>query len=1161
MKLTTQVVFHHAILLFLALILSATHSTAQNNPAPTPARITQAVDENNLVALRGNVHPLARAEFDRGPAPSDLALNRMLLVLSRSPEQAGSLQALLDQQQDRSSPQYRRWLTPQQFGQQFGPSDSDIAQITSWLQIHGFHDVHVSNGRVTIEFSGTAAQVQEAFRASIHRYVVNGAEHWANANDPQIPSALAPVVAGVFTLHNFLKAPQSQAAPQAFPARVTAGKRPQFTGSNGFHALAPADFYTIYNFNAFQAAPPFGSSASVAIVARTNINVGDVENFLQYTLNGGAVPQVLVNGADPGDLGGGEEVEAVLDASWVAAASPFASITLVVSQSTATTDGVDLSENYIIDNNLADVMSESFSGCEASFTSAEATAASNLAQQAAAEGITYVVSSGDSGAEGCDDPNSETLATGPLSVNLLASNPYVLAVGGTIFNEGSIPSNYWSATNNSIPLRSAISYIPENVWNESCKSGQPNCSKPSIWAGGGGASTFFTKPSWQTGVTGIPADNARDLPDVSLTAAGHDPYLICLDGSCVPDANGFITFYGVSGTSASTQAFAGIMANVAFKAGVRLGQPNYVLYRLANAENLSQCNASNTTTLPASTCVFNDVTVGNNAVPGESNYGTPSAKYQSGVGYDLATGLGSVNITNLINQWNSVAFNATSTTFSVSPTTATHGDPINISGAVAPTSGSGTPTGVVWLTQNGYFHGNLTGDGTVDIFKLDGTGSYSSVTHLLPGGSYQVNAYYPGDGTFGGSSSPTPVQVTISPEPTTLSFSVLTKDASGNLVPFTSGPYGTPIYFQAQVNCQSGYGSPTGTIFYNNGNSFLWQGGLTSTSNGKSLSSADIFNPVGVYSVTASYFGDNSFAPSNDNTPVSFSITSNSTQTSLVTEQTLLGLTLTATVSASGVGSAPSGVVSFTNGVGGPVLGTESLSGEAPSGGTVQAVANFNASPLAPGQYNFVASYPGDRNYGASSSATVPMTLTADFTLGSQGLTSQTVTPGQTATYLNGIVITPEFGYSSTVNFSCGVPAAGATCSVTPASYATANGVGFGSVTVTTKGLAASIPQPKADPSGPPPFHLPAARLGLLALLLCSILILLTRTRRRRFAMPLALLLLTAAIAPVGCGGGNSGTAPSSNQKGGTPAGNYTVTVTATAGSTTHTTTLTLIVQ
>src|SRR5579862_8251988 len=536
MKLTTRVVFHHAILIFLTLILFPSRSTAQNNLATTPARITQAVDENNLVTLSGNVHPLARAQFDRGPAPSELALDRMLLVLSRSPEQAGSLQALLDQQQDKSSPQYRRWLTPQQFGQQFGPSDSDIGQITSWLQIHGFHDIHVSNGRVTIEFSGTAAQVQEAFHAPIHRYVVNGAEHWANAANPQIPAALAPVVAGVFTLHNFLKAPQSQVTPQAFPATVTAGKRPQFTGGNGSHAIAPADFYTIYNFNAFKAAPPFGNSASVAIVARTNINVGDVENFLQYTLNGGAVPQVLVNGADPGDLGGGEEAEAVLDASWVAAASPFASITLVVSQSTATTDGLDLSENYIIDNNFADVMSESFGSCEANFTSAEAIADSSLAQQAATEGITYVVSSGDSGAEGCDDPNNETVATHLPSVNLLASNPYVLAVGGTIFDEGSNPSKYWNATNNSIPLSSAISYIPENVWNESCQSSQPNCSTPSIWAGGGGASTFFTKPSWQTGVPGIPADNARDLPDVSLTAAGHDPYLICLDGSCVPDS-------------------------------------------------------------------------------------------------------------------------------------------------------------------------------------------------------------------------------------------------------------------------------------------------------------------------------------------------------------------------------------------------------------------------------------------------------------------------------------------------------------------------------------------------------------------------------------------------------------------------------------------------
>jgi hypothetical protein len=1153
MKLTTRVVFQHAILVFLTLILFAGRSAAQNNP--TPARITQAVDENILVTLSGNVHPLARAEFDRGPAPSDLALNRMLLVLSRSPEQAGSLQALLDQQQDRSSPQYHRWLTPQQFGQQFGPSDSDIAQITAWLQLHGFHDVHVSNGRVTIEFSGTAAQVQQAFRTSIHRYVVNGAEHWANANDPQIPSALAPVVAGVFTLHNFVKAPQSQATPQAFTATARAGKRPQFTGGNGSHALSPADFYTIYNFNPLQ---PQAYSGRVAIVARTNINVQDVLAFHAFTGDEALGPQVLVNGTDPGDLGGGEEVEAVLDATWVGAMLPQGVTTLVVSQSTATTDGVDLSENYIIDNNFADVMSESFGGCEANFTSTEATAVSSLAEQAAAEGITYVVSSGDSGAEGCDDPNSETVATGTLSVNLLASNPYVLAVGGTIFDEGSNPSKYWSATTNSGTLGSAISYIPENVWNESCQSGQPNCSKPSIWAGGGGASTFFTKPSWQTGVPGIPADNARDLPDVSLTAAGHDPYLICIDGSCTPNSQGEITFYGVSGTSASTQAFAGIMANVAFKAGARLGQPNYVLYRLANAETLSQCSASSATTLPASTCVFNDVTTGNDAVPGELNYGTPSAKYQSGVGYDLATGLGSVNVTNLINQWSSVTFNATSTTFSISPTTATHGDPLNVSGTVTPNSGSGSPTGVVWLTQAGYPHGNLIGDSTADIFTLNGAGSYSGITHLLPGGIYQVNAYYPGDGTYGGSSSPTPVQVTISAEPTTLTFSVLTKNAMGNLVPFTSVPYGTPIYFQAQVSWQSGYGSPTGEIdFYGNGSSPIANAPPNSTLAGYSLSSAVTSIPAGTYSATAVYGGDYSFQLSRQNTPINFSITSISTQTSLTAQQTNLGFTLTASVSASGSGSPPTGQITFTNGVGGPALGTAGISG---------GFATFNGSQLAPGQYNFVANYSGDASHGASTSTPLPTTLTADFVIATLGTASQTVTPGQYAQYINEIAIVPVFGYSSTVNVSCTVPATGATCSPNPASYPTASGRAVGSVTISTTAGAAALRQPAAGPSDPAPLYLPASRFASLALLLCSIAVLLARTRRRRFAIPLALLLLMAAIAPVGCGGGSGGGSGnsgggSSPQASGTPAGNYTVTVTATAGSTTHTTTLTLIVQ
>lgn len=668
---------------------------------------------------------------------------------------------------------------------------------------------------------------------------------------------------------------------------------------------------------------------------------------------------------------------------------------------------------------------------------------------------------------------------------------------------------------------------------------------------------FFTKPSWQTGALGIPADNARDVPDVSLTAASHDPYLICVRASCVPNAQGLITFVGVSGTSAATPAFAGIMALAAQKTFVRLGQPNYVLYRLAAAENLSQCDASNTSSPPTNTCIFNDVTVGNNTVPGETSYGTPTSPYQSGVGYDLATGLGSVNVTNLIQQWKSVTFNATGTTFSINPVTAMHGSPLTVSGTVTPNGGEGTPTGVVWITQTGFPHGNFTGDSTAAIFHLDSSGSYNGATNLLPGGSYQVNAHYAGDGTYGGSDSPTPVQVTITPETTTTTFSVLAKDATGNLAPFTSVPYGTPIYFQAQVNWQSGSGSPTGNINYYFGSS-SWGATLDSGSAGHSLSNPDTIAPVGSYSATAIYLGDNSFSSSAENTPVTFSITGISTQTTLTSQQNSQRLTLTAAVTGSGTGSPPTGLITFSNGAGGPALGTAALSNGTSSGGTVQATATLDGTKLAPGQYNFIATYPGNGNYGSSTSATVPMTLTADFTISNQGIASQTVSPGQTASYVNDIVITPLFGYSATVSVSCVSSAPKTTCSANPSTFSTSTGVGIGTVAVTTTANAGSMVR---EPEGPTPFYIQPKAIAVVAMVLCLLLVLLAGVRRRRLAVLMLLLfILTIDIAAVGCGGGGA-QSPSPPPPQGTPPGSYTVTVTGTVNSVVHTTTLTLIVQ
>src|SRR6267154_4017495 len=181
-----------AILCVSILALSCGHAAAQTTNIP--ARITQAVDENNRVVLKGNVHPLARVEFDRGAVADEQPLNRMLLLLQRSADQEAALRRLLDDQQSKSSPNYHAWLTPEQFGKQFGAADADIQAVTDWLMSQGFTGIKAGSGRTVLGFSGSVASVRNAFRTEIHRYLVNGEEHLANATDPHIPAALAPAV-------------------------------------------------------------------------------------------------------------------------------------------------------------------------------------------------------------------------------------------------------------------------------------------------------------------------------------------------------------------------------------------------------------------------------------------------------------------------------------------------------------------------------------------------------------------------------------------------------------------------------------------------------------------------------------------------------------------------------------------------------------------------------------------------------------------------------------------------------------------------------------------------------------------------------------------------------------------------------------------------------
>jgi len=572
-----------------------------------PDRITGRIDDNVRVALRGNTHPLARPEYETGAAPLDRRMERMILTLSTDAGREKSLEALLANQQNPHSPEYHQWLTPEVFGREFGVSEHDLAEVANWLRSHGLEVEEIAQGRRSILFSGDVAQVQAAFHTEIRAYNVGGEKHYANATDPEIPQALAGVVSGVVALHDFRSAPaHAQVRPVSSP-ELNAG---------GAHYLAPADWATIYDVAPLYQNSINGTGQSVAVVARCNLNLSDVQTFRSYFGLPANNPNVIVNGTNPGIVSTDEQTEAELDAEWAGAVAKNASVQFVVSASTNSSDGAMLSAQYIVNNNVAPVMTMSFGLCEAALGSSANSFLNNLWQQAAAEGITVMIAAGDSGAAGCDSPSSATAVNG-LAVSGICSTPYSTCVGGTEFNDTSNPSAYWSSTSNATTQASALQYIPEMVWNESGL--MPGGSD--LWSGGGGASSIYSKPAWQTG-PGVPADGMRDVPDVSATAAGHDGYAIYLNNQ----------LYAVAGTSAATPSLASVMAMVVQKAGARQGNVNPALYSLATSQQ------------SGGTAVFHDVTTGNNSVPGLTGF-------NAGVGYDQGSGVGSVDAAMLVNNW------------------------------------------------------------------------------------------------------------------------------------------------------------------------------------------------------------------------------------------------------------------------------------------------------------------------------------------------------------------------------------------------------------------------------------------------------------------------------------------------------------------------------
>ncbi len=592
-------------------------------------RITTPIDNRRTVALPGHIHPQAQPRYDQGAVEATHELPSITIHIKPSTGQQQSLNQLLGDQQNPRSAQYHKWLTPEQYADRFGASSNDLGRIAAWLQSQGFTVQLTARSRTWITFSGTAQQVQNGMHAEIHRYNVNGEIHYANAANPALPAAFAGMVSSIRGLNDFRLKPKNlrKASPQ-----LTSG---------GTHHVVPDDFATIYNVTPLYTATPAidGTGQSLVIVGQTEINTSDITAFRSRFNLPAITPtnfrQVPVpNQTNPGvQIQSGDLAESDLDIEWSSAVARNATIIFVYSPEVFT------SFFYALDQDLAKVISMSYGACEY-YDLVDLPTYQSAAQQANAEGITWIASAGDSGAGDCEDQGT-AIAQDGLAVDVPGSIPEVTSVGGTEFNEqgGTL---YWNSTNTANDA-SAISYIPETVWNDTIVEQQ-------IAAGGGGASQVFFKPVWQTG-TGVPNDGMRDVPDVAFNASNyHDTTYVVTNGNAA--------YFG--GTSIGAPEMAGIVTllnQYLVSTGIQnqpgLANINPIIYRLA------QSNSG----------VFHDVTTGNNALPcvlGSPNCSSGTFGYNALPNYDLASGWGSLDVSNFVHQWSSVAPGNSAVVLSVS---------------------------------------------------------------------------------------------------------------------------------------------------------------------------------------------------------------------------------------------------------------------------------------------------------------------------------------------------------------------------------------------------------------------------------------------------------------------------------------------------------------
>ncbi len=716
------------------LLLSLATAVPFLHAAELPNRLRPGSELAPRATLPQGIPRRLQASQALGDLSGNAELGLMSLVLAPSAQQSAALDQLLADQANPASPRYHKWLTPAQFGASFGVSDADLQLLRNWLVLQGFSVVGVSPSRNLIQFTGTASAAQTAFSTHFGRFQRNGQTFFSNTSAPSVPAAFRSVVSGVQGLNGYRLQPHALKRV-VVPAVVDSKPSSDLTGTdpNGaiVHELAPYDVRQIYDANSLISSGYTGTGVTIAVIGQSAVNLGQLADF--QTLTGQTVKPptlTLVPNSGASTVYSGDEAESEADLEFAGGVAPGATINFVYTGNGSGSikyPDVITSLEYAITTNAGQIITMSYGGCEAADGVASIYTIEPFLRQASAQGQTFLNSSGDSGAAACDAA-TQSIAYDGAQVSYPASSPYATGVGGTMLVDGS--GSYWSATNNG-QRGSALGYIPESAWNESGGTGG------TIYAGGGGASIIFSKPSWQTG-SFVPADGVRDVPDISFSAAGHDPYFLCTADTTYTTTTNGKTYTGqctattasqlaVAGTSLAAPSFAGLLALVEqANGGGSLGNVNPLLYAISSSNR----------------SVFHPVVGGGNQVPclaGTTGCVNGVVGFDTTFQYSQATGLGSLDIGAFSSAITAVESTTAQTPTVVATLAAQTASVATFTITVGATNGGATPTGTVTVTVDA---------GSPSTFTLlSGTYSDSVATAALAAGTHTLAVSYSGDAT------------------------------------------------------------------------------------------------------------------------------------------------------------------------------------------------------------------------------------------------------------------------------------------------------------------------------------------------------------------------------------------------------------------------------